>query len=170
MPSVTFLDTTYNCSCAVRGDTFIHLLDADNVIVATFDGIVDFDAFSITDGDWTYAADPDSCPVAVVLEDGTIAAGGHLCKELVSGSHRSYALSSNKADWTLSGSTYSKSYYVAGLTAEDLVLVQPETQIVWARSALKIELSTNTIKFSTSILPSSACTLTVHIIKATSAN
>ena len=72
MPTVTFGSTTYECAVALKGDNYIHLLDANDNLITTFGGITNFDAFSILDGDWTTPTPVDENHIAVMGEDGCI--------------------------------------------------------------------------------------------------
>ena len=85
MITVTFLDETYECTTALKGSDYIHLLDSDGGMVASFDGVTDFSDFEISNGEWTTPMSENDCHVAVIREDGTIAKGGHTCKELWEG-------------------------------------------------------------------------------------
>ena len=42
----------YPCAKAVKGDNFVRLYDENNTCVAVFDGISNFDGYSIEGGDW----------------------------------------------------------------------------------------------------------------------
>lgn len=82
MPTIKFNSETYTCAVALKGSNYIHLLDDNGVMIASFDAVYNFDAFTITDGDWTVPAPADSCYVAVIREDGTIAKGSHKCCDI----------------------------------------------------------------------------------------
>lgn len=85
MITVTFLDETYECTTALKGSDYIHLLDSDGGMVASFDGVTDFSDFEISNGEWTTPMSEHDCHVAIIREDGTIAKGAHTCKELWEG-------------------------------------------------------------------------------------
>lgn len=51
MAIVTYLGESYECSRALKGSDYIHLLDANNEMIAAFDGVTSFDDFYISDGD-----------------------------------------------------------------------------------------------------------------------
>lgn len=70
--TVTYCNMTFNCSKAVRGSDYIHLLDANNSVIAAFEGVSNFNMFSISGGSWTTAASNDASFIAVVGEDGVI--------------------------------------------------------------------------------------------------
>lgn len=82
MAILTYLNTEYVCDTAIKGTDYIHLVDAEGCMIAAFDGITDFSAFSISDGDFTDAMDHNDCYVAVIREDGTVAKGGHKCRDI----------------------------------------------------------------------------------------
>lgn len=82
MATVTYLGNSFECEKAFKGADFIHLLDANGVMIVAFDGVSDFSGFAITDGNWeTPAADHD-CYIAVIRDDGTIGKGGHRCSDI----------------------------------------------------------------------------------------
>lgn len=92
MPKVTYNETEYTCSKAIKGEDYIRLLDADCICIASFVGITDFSAFTITNGTWTPAPSEDELPVAVVAEDGTVIPSSRKCLELVTGGALSFAI------------------------------------------------------------------------------
>lgn len=77
MATVSFLNESYECSKAIKGSNYIHLLDENGVKIATFDGIKDFAPFSITGGEWSEPAAASDCHLAVVREDGTVVKSDH---------------------------------------------------------------------------------------------
>ena len=77
MATITYLGESHDCATALKGSDYIHLLDSDDNLIASFDGIIDFSGFSITDGDWTSPTPEEECYVAVVKDDGTIGKGGY---------------------------------------------------------------------------------------------
>lgn len=77
MATVTFLGESYECATAIKGDDYIHLLDANGVMIAAFDGVTDFSPFSITGGEWSEPAAASDCHLAVVREDGTVVKSDH---------------------------------------------------------------------------------------------
>ena len=83
MATVTFLGETYECATALKGADYIHLLDANGVMIAAFDGVTNFDAFTITAGSWTMPTAEGECFLAVMKDDGTIGKGGHKCCDLL---------------------------------------------------------------------------------------
>lgn len=82
MATVTYLGESYECSVALKGANYIHLLDANGGMIASFDGITDFSGFAISGGSWTVPASDDDCYLAVIREDGTIGKGGHKCSDV----------------------------------------------------------------------------------------
>lgn len=82
MITVTYNDVSYECTTALKGADYIHLLDADGSCTAAFDGVMDFSAFAISGGDWTTPASADDCYLATIGEDGSIRKGGHKCSEI----------------------------------------------------------------------------------------
>lgn len=85
MITVTYLGESYECTTAIKGSNYIHLLDSSGCMIASFDGISDFRGFSISGGSWCVPKSEGECKVAVIREDGTIAEGGHVCKDLLEG-------------------------------------------------------------------------------------
>lgn len=82
MITVTFNNIAHNCAVAYKGADYIHLVDSDGNMVASFDGVTDFSAFLISGGSFTTPASDDNCYIAVVREDGTIGKGGHKCSDI----------------------------------------------------------------------------------------
>lgn len=82
MAVVTFLNNSIECATALKGNDYIHLLDADGVMIAAIDGITDFTGFAISGGKWTTPTAEHNCYLAVLRDDGTIGKGGHRCCDL----------------------------------------------------------------------------------------
>ena len=99
MATVTYNGESYSCATAIKGDDYIHLLNDAGIMCAAFDGITDFSLFEITDGAWTDPKSHNDCHVAVIREDGTIAAGGHTCRDISNHTHAA----SNITAGTLAG-------------------------------------------------------------------
>jgi hypothetical protein len=76
MITIKYLEATINCTTAIKGADYIHLLDDEGTLVASFDGVSDFSKFSITGGSWTDPAPLPSYKVAVFKEDGTLCGCG----------------------------------------------------------------------------------------------
>lgn len=72
MPTVTYNGASYSCTTAIKGDTYIRLLDAEDAILASFEGITDFSAFAISGGSWSSPEDLDQCCLVVMRSDGTL--------------------------------------------------------------------------------------------------
>lgn len=79
MATVSYLNENYECSVALKGADYIHLLDEGGYLIAAFDGITSFSGFTISGGSWTVPAPDNDCYLAVVRDDGTITKGGHKC-------------------------------------------------------------------------------------------
>lgn len=73
MITVSYCGTTITCTTAMKGDTFIHLLDDNNTPIAIFEGITDFSVFTISGGTWTASDSIDDCHLVVMRRDGTLA-------------------------------------------------------------------------------------------------
>ena len=82
MATVTYLGESYECSVALKGANYIHLLNDGGYLIAAFDGITDFSNFAISSGNWTVPASDDDCHIAVIREDGTIGKGSHKCSDI----------------------------------------------------------------------------------------
>ena len=82
MATVTYLGESYECSVALKGANYIHLLDVNGRMIAAFDGVSNFSGFSISGGNWTVPAPDDNCYLAVIREDGTIGKGSHKCSDV----------------------------------------------------------------------------------------
>lgn len=73
MITVSCCGTSIECTTAIKGDTFIHLIDENGVLVAAFEGVTDFSLFSISGGSWTAADSINDCHIVVMRRDGTLA-------------------------------------------------------------------------------------------------
>lgn len=82
MPTLKYLGDSFDCTTAIKGDNYIHLLDENGVMVAAFDEIADFSDFTLENGSYTEPTDDHSCSVAVIRDDGTIGKGGHSCADI----------------------------------------------------------------------------------------
>lgn len=67
------------CDKAIRGDNYVHLLDAANNMFVAFENVTNFNAFTLTGGEWTYASNTDDCNIAVVGEDGVVRQSSKKC-------------------------------------------------------------------------------------------
>lgn len=83
MATLKYLDTTYECTTAIRGDNYIHLLDANGNVTAAFDGIKDFSGFTLTGCSWTLPSPCDKCSIAVINVDGSIEKGDAKYDDLI---------------------------------------------------------------------------------------
>lgn len=82
MPTLTYLGESITCTTALKGADYIHLLDDNGCMIAAFDGVSDFSGFTLTDGDYTTPVDHNDCYIAVIREDGSVAKGGHKCRDI----------------------------------------------------------------------------------------
>lgn len=83
MITVTHRGETFMCATAIRGTDYVHLIDSDGSLIASFEGIRDhFQSFSIEGGEWTLPAPPEACRLAVVCDDGTIKKSNRKCNDL----------------------------------------------------------------------------------------
>lgn len=113
MAIVTHLNESYECSKALKGDDYIHLLDANGLMIAAFDGVSNFDNFYISDGSWTTPKSDDSCNIAVVREDGTIGKGNHKCSDIKPENVVNCYSSATQSTISVSG-TYTTTYSLIG--------------------------------------------------------
>ena len=84
MPTVILNDESFPCATAIKGEDYILLLDEGGDVIASFEGIKDFSAFFITDGDWIIPTPNNECHVAVIKDDGTIGKGNYRCSDILS--------------------------------------------------------------------------------------
>lgn len=82
MATVKHMGVEYPCSTALKGDDYVHLLNANGKIIVAFDGVSDFSGFTITGGEWVSPTPEDECYVAVVKDDGTMGRGSHRCSDI----------------------------------------------------------------------------------------
>lgn len=82
MPTLEYLDRSYDCATAIKGEDYIRLLDDNGCLVASFDGIADFSAFELSGGEYTEPTPAHDCYLAVIRDDGTFARGGHRCSDI----------------------------------------------------------------------------------------
>lgn len=50
---VHFLKESYECEKAIKGSDFVHLFNADNVLIFSFEGVSDVNLFTIENGEWS---------------------------------------------------------------------------------------------------------------------
>ena len=110
MATVTYNDESFTCTTALKGADYIHLLDDDGHMVATFDGVSDFSKFVISGGSWTTPSPANDC-AAVIIEDGTIENGGKIANSVVL----------TAAGWTDNLQTVA----LAGMTGSKNIVVSP---------------------------------------------
>ena len=79
MPTLKYLDGSFTCATAIKGNDYIHLLDENGVMVAAFDKISDFGGFTLEGGSYASPTADHNCYLAVIRDDGTIGRGGHRC-------------------------------------------------------------------------------------------
>lgn len=72
MITVTYNDISIECSKALKGSDYVHLLDSSGRIIAAFEKVKDFSAFTISGGKWTTPTVADNCYIAVLGDDGTV--------------------------------------------------------------------------------------------------
>ena len=53
MITVTAYGEEVRCAKAIKGNDYIHLLNANNELIVSFEGITSFDGYSISGGDWS---------------------------------------------------------------------------------------------------------------------
>lgn len=82
MATVKYMGVEYPCSKAVKGDDYVHLVNANGKLIVAFDGVSDFSGFTITGGNWIIPTPEDECYLAVVKDDGTVGKGGHRCSDI----------------------------------------------------------------------------------------
>ena len=81
MVLVTYGQTTYECSQAIKGPDYVHLMNEDNELIVAFDGITDFSDFSIY-GEWSNPTAVDNCRLAAVGDDRVIRPGSRRGSEI----------------------------------------------------------------------------------------
>ena len=63
MITVTYNNIRYECTVAIRGATYIHLLDNAGYAIKIFSDVTDFSAFTIEGGTWTVPSVAYDCYV-----------------------------------------------------------------------------------------------------------
>jgi len=169
MPKVTYKGTeTYDCTKAIKGSNYIHLLDNNDIMVVSFDGIVDFSAFTISNGTWTIPASDDECFVAVVREDGTIGKGGHKCSDIPPPDRYKVTLTAAASGWSGSAGAYTKVLNIAAVRASDIIALYAETQSAWAQSYLGVDVTDGIVTLRTTTLPLADCVIYLYIVDSSS--
>ena len=82
MPTLKYLSDSFDCTTAIKGSDYIHLLDENGIMVAAFDEITDFSGFTLENGSYTSPTMDHDCYLAVIRDDGTIGKGGHRCSDV----------------------------------------------------------------------------------------
>ena len=124
MPNVTFNGDTYSCAVAYKGQDYVHLVDSNGNMIASFDGVSDFSRFTIANGSWTSPAADHDCHVAVIREDGGIGKGGHRCSTLL-GFFKGASITLPASGWVSSSvATAEQTVSVSGMTAMVRPLVE----------------------------------------------
>lgn len=119
MPTLVYLEQSFDCATAIKGSDYIRLLDSNGCLIASFDGISDFSAFSLTSGEYTNAKSVGECSLAVIREDGTFAKGGHTCSDIVTKSTKTTATIGTS--WAGSAAPYTQTLSISGVTATSVV-------------------------------------------------
>lgn len=119
MPTLKYLDRSYDCTTAIKGDDYIRLLDSNGCLVASFDGISDFSVFELESGNYTTPTPDHECHVAVIRDDGTLAKGGHKCNSIVSKSKQTTLVIGKT--WAGSTAPYTQTLKVSDVTEDSVV-------------------------------------------------
>ena len=122
MLTLKFMDESFDCATAIKGDNYIHLLNGDGKMIAAFDNITDFSEFTLENGAYTEPAADHDCYVAVVRDDGTLGKGGHKCSKIASKSTKTTATISSTG-WSGSSAPYTKTLSISGVKATSVVEV-----------------------------------------------
>ena len=93
MITVIYGGVSYSCTKAIKGSDYIHLVDDNGCMVASFDGVTNFNAFTISGGSWTTPAAVNDCYVGTVGDDGVIRKSSVKLCDLASESYVSSAIS-----------------------------------------------------------------------------
>ena len=164
MAKVTFMGTEYECATAIRGSNYIHLIDSNGVMLAAFDGIVDFSAFTITSGTWTAATSDDACNIAVIGEDGLVRKGPLKCTDILP--TLKYTIKLSVTAWSTSGEAYTQTIDIPNISITDLVILNPIEQLDWAYGTLDADVTTEgSITFTTYELPANDINIEAYVIK-----
>ena len=58
MPTLKYLDYSFDCATAIKGEDYIHLLDANGILIVSFEGVADFTHFTLVNGEYTTPTAP----------------------------------------------------------------------------------------------------------------
>ena len=161
MPTLVYLEQSYDCTTAIKGDDYIRLLDDSGCLVASFDGISDFSAFTLRNGSYTSPTPDHDCYVAVIRDDGTFGKGGHRCSEIVP---KSVAVTLMAAGWVDNTQTVD----VVGVLADETAQIITPTPALTSQTAYyeagvkATAQAENSLTFTCDTPPEAD--LTVHII------
>jgi hypothetical protein len=166
MAIVSYRNVTYHCSVAIKGDDYVHLMDSTGRLIAVFEGVHNFDAFSITDGDWEAPLDIGDCSVAIMRRDGIVVPGPHKCRDLAAVSAYSCVLYADFIKgWFTSPGGFILSLPVDGLSRDDLVMILSTTDDAWAQSSLNITTADGYLVIFATSLPSADVTMRFSVTK-----
>lgn len=90
MPTLIYKNDRFDCTTAIKGDDYIHLLDADGIMTSAFDGITNFSDFTLENGSYTSPTADHNCYLAVIRDDGTIGKGNHTCADVGNASNHNH--------------------------------------------------------------------------------
>lgn len=58
MPTLKYLDYAFDCTTAIKGEDYIHLLDENGALIVSLEGISDFSLFTLVNGEYTSPTAP----------------------------------------------------------------------------------------------------------------
>ena len=58
MPTLTYLEESFDCATAIKGEDYIHLLDENGILIVSFEGVADFTHFTLVNGEYTAPTAP----------------------------------------------------------------------------------------------------------------
>lgn len=67
MPTLKYLDYAFDCATAIKGEDYIHLLDENGILIVSFEGVADFTAFTLVNGEYA----PPTAPRRVLSSRST---------------------------------------------------------------------------------------------------
>lgn len=127
MATLTYNGETFECVRAITNVPedasyagYIHLLDANDKVIHTFDNVTSLSPFALSGCDWTSIV-VEALHIAVVAYDGTIHQSSLSCKDLIQKPITemfSYIISSDNTEVTTAlGNTYELKYVGEGVIA-----------------------------------------------------